>query len=180
MDLNGKLGYFGLARLHDHGSNPQTTKLVGTIGYMAQKLPITGMASTSTYVYAFRVLMLEVACGKRPTEKQRFVIDCWRRGAILDASDPRLEGIYADDQMKLVLKLGMFCLHSNPTDRPIMRQVMQYLEGDAKLPDIPFDNVIDFFSATGQSSDLVLFTSFLSSSSTQIMSIIDSIDVEGR
>ncbi|KAK0603417.1 hypothetical protein LWI29_004743 [Acer saccharum] len=90
-DFNGKLGDFGLARLHDHGSNPQTTKLVGTIGYIAPELPITGKASTSTDVYAFGVFMLEVACGKRPTEQQRFVIDCWRRGAILDASDLRLE-----------------------------------------------------------------------------------------
>ncbi|KAK0604140.1 hypothetical protein LWI29_012441 [Acer saccharum] len=92
VDLNGKLGDFGLARLHDHGSNPQTTKLVGTIGYIAPELPTTGKASTSTDVYAFGVFMLEVASGKRPMEQRGFVIDCWRRGAILDASDPKLEG----------------------------------------------------------------------------------------
>ncbi|KAH7531115.1 hypothetical protein JRO89_XSUnG0018500 [Xanthoceras sorbifolium] len=49
-NLNGKLGDFGLARLHDHGSNPQTTKLVGTIGYIAPELLKTGKASTSTDV----------------------------------------------------------------------------------------------------------------------------------
>ncbi|KAK2642772.1 hypothetical protein Ddye_024535 [Dipteronia dyeriana] len=124
--------------------------------------------------------MLEVACGKRPVEQRGFVIDCWRRGAILDANDPRLEGIYAKDQMELVLKLGLFCSHSNPTARPVMRQAMHYLDGDAKLPDIPSDNVIDFFSATNESSDLELFTPLLGSNSTQIMSTIDSILVEGR
>ncbi|KAK0603171.1 hypothetical protein LWI29_002158 [Acer saccharum] len=60
---------------------------------MAPELPTTGKASTSTDVYAFGVFMLEVACGKRPMEQRGFVIDCWRRGAILDASDPKLEAL---------------------------------------------------------------------------------------
>ncbi|KAK3206325.1 hypothetical protein Dsin_020371 [Dipteronia sinensis] len=170
-DLNGKLGDFGVARLHDHGSNSQTTKLVGTIGYMAPELPTTEKASTSTDVYSFGVFMLEVASGKRPMEQRGFVIDCWRRGAILDASDPILEGTFPEDQMELVLELGLFCSHSNQTARPSMRQVMQYLDGDAKfLVDIPYDNVIDFFLATNKSSDMVLFTPFSGSCSSQIIS----------
>ncbi|KAL5750311.1 hypothetical protein ACOSP7_024914 [Xanthoceras sorbifolium] len=180
-DLNGKLGDFGLAKLYDHGSNPQTTKPVGTIGYMAPELLTTGKASTSTDVYAFGIFMLEVACGKRPMEQQGCVVDCWRRGAILDASDPRLEGTYAEDQMELVLKLGLFCSHPNPAARPSMRQVMQYLDGDAKLPDIPSDNVIDFFTATNGSSDILIsFPSLLGTNCSQIMSTSDSILIEGR
>ncbi|KAL5747898.1 hypothetical protein ACOSP7_024917 [Xanthoceras sorbifolium] len=124
--------------------------------------------------------MLEVACGKRPMEQQGCVVDCWRRGAILEASDPRLEGTYAADQMELVLKLGMFCSHPIPEARPSMRQVMQYLDGEAKLPDIPSNNVIDFFSATNQSSGLMIFTPLLGSSPAQVMSTTDSILVEGR
>ncbi|KAE8039111.1 hypothetical protein FH972_011553 [Carpinus fangiana] len=62
---------------------------------------------------------------------------CWRRGAILDASDPRLEGDYASDyvveEMELVLKLGLLCSHAIPSARPSMKQVMQVLDGDANL-----------------------------------------------
>ncbi|KAK0605077.1 hypothetical protein LWI29_022532 [Acer saccharum] len=65
-DLNGRLGDFGLAKLHDHGSNPQTTYLVGTIGYLAPELTKTGKATTGTDVFAFGAFMLEVACGRRP------------------------------------------------------------------------------------------------------------------
>ncbi|KAH7531118.1 hypothetical protein JRO89_XSUnG0018800 [Xanthoceras sorbifolium] len=93
-DLNGKLGDFGLARLYDHGSNPQTTKVVGTIGYMAPELLRTGKATTSTDVFAFGVFILELACGRRPMEQDGWIVDCVKRGAILDASDPRLEGSY--------------------------------------------------------------------------------------
>ncbi|KAJ4702733.1 Lectin-receptor kinase [Melia azedarach] len=113
---------------------------------MAPELLRTGKASTSTDVYAFGVFMLEVACGRRPIEQEGlteavnlvdWVTDYWERGAILESSDPRLEGLYAEEQMELVLKLGLFCSHPNLAARPSMRQVMQYLDGEVTLPDIP-------------------------------------------
>ncbi|XP_031286348.1 L-type lectin-domain containing receptor kinase IV.1-like [Pistacia vera] len=121
VDLNGKLGDFGLARLYDQGSDPQTTNLVGTIGYLALELFKTGKATTSTDVFAFGAFMLEVACERRPMAMEPskkdladWVTDFLKRGAIIDASDPRLEGIYIEEQMELVLKLGIYCSDSNP------------------------------------------------------------------
>ena len=67
-ELNGRLGDFGLARLYDHGTNPQTTHVVGTIGYLAPELTRTGRATTYTDVFGFGAFMLEVACGRRPIE----------------------------------------------------------------------------------------------------------------
>ncbi|KAJ0021085.1 hypothetical protein Pint_32756 [Pistacia integerrima] len=122
----------------------------------------TGKATTSTDVFAFGAFMLEVACGRRPIEQQGYgvvylvewVINCWKRGAIINASDPRLEGIYAEEQMELVLKLGLFCSHPNPAARPNMRQLMQYLDGDAKLPDIsPNSSLIDVFINSNEASN---------------------------
>ncbi|KAF2311894.1 hypothetical protein GH714_027196 [Hevea brasiliensis] len=37
-DLNGRLGDFGLAKFYDHGSIPQTTCVVGTVGYLAPEV----------------------------------------------------------------------------------------------------------------------------------------------
>ncbi|KAH7531122.1 hypothetical protein JRO89_XSUnG0019200 [Xanthoceras sorbifolium] len=186
-DLNGKLGDFGLARLYDHGSNPQTTNLVGTVGYLAPELLRTGKATTSSDVFSFGAFMLEVACGRRPMELGDmdlvdWVIECWKKGSILDASDQRLEGLFVEEQMELVLKLGMFCSHPNPAIRPSMKQVMQYLDGDAKFPDIsPDSNVIGAFTATNEASDIVVsFSSLFESSSSHTMSTIDSILISGR
>nr|XP_048325072.1 L-type lectin-domain containing receptor kinase SIT1-like [Ziziphus jujuba var. spinosa] len=144
-DFNGRLGDFGLARLYDHGTNPQTTHVVGTVGYLAPELSRTGKATTSTDVFAFGVFMLEVACGRKPTDLQGlpegeslvdWVLSCWRRGAILDVIDPKLEGKYLIEEMELVLKVGLLCSHPFPAMRPNMRQVMQYLGGNANLPEI--------------------------------------------
>ncbi|KAJ0021735.1 hypothetical protein Pint_32749 [Pistacia integerrima] len=149
----------------------------------------TGKATTSTDVFAFGAFMLEVACGKRPIEQQGYgvvylvewIIDCWKRGAIIDASDPRLEGIYAEEQMELVLKLGLFCSHPNPAARPNMRQLMQYLDGDATLPDIsPDSSSIDVFITNNEASSSGSFPSLFESNSTLTMSTSDSVLKEGR
>ncbi|KAI9196403.1 hypothetical protein LWI28_023622 [Acer negundo] len=188
-DLNGKLGDFGLARLYDHDSIPQTTNLVGTVGYLAPELVRTGRATTSTDVYAFGAFMLEVACGRRPIELGKVdlvdcVIDCWSKGAIVDARDPRLEGLYVEEQLELVLKLGVFCSHPNPAARPSMRYVMQYLDGDAKFPDISpnSSNLLDAFKASYlEASDMPFPLLFESSSSSHTMfATTDSLLIAGR
>ncbi|XP_057509370.1 L-type lectin-domain containing receptor kinase IV.2-like isoform X2 [Actinidia eriantha] len=147
-DMNGQLGDFGLARLYDHGENPQTTHVVGTVGYLAPELTRTGKATTSTDVFGFGAFLLEVACGRRPIEMQAlpeemmlvdWVFESWKQGAILDTSDPRLGGDYSADEMELVLKLGLLCSHANPASRPSMRQVVQYLDGVTLLPEILLD-----------------------------------------
>ncbi|CAL5386623.1 unnamed protein product [Camellia sinensis] len=148
-DLNGRLGDFGLARLYDHGANPETTHVVGTVGYLAPELTRTGKATTCTDVFAFGALMLEVACGRRPIVLQGlpekmilvdWVLENLKQGSILETSDPKLEGNYLEEEMLLVLKLGLLCSQYNEAARPSMRQVMQYLDGNALLPDILFDS----------------------------------------
>ncbi|KAJ6385042.1 hypothetical protein OIU77_028277 [Salix suchowensis] len=145
-NLNGRLGDFGLAKFHDHGSTPHTTNVVGTIGYLAPEIARTGKSSTCSDVFSFGTFMLEVACGRRPVESERppeevvlvdWVFECWKRGAILGTVDPRLEGNYVEEEMELVLKLGLLCTHRTPSARPSMRQVVQYLDGNAALPDLP-------------------------------------------
>ncbi|KAK9168364.1 hypothetical protein Syun_000504 [Stephania yunnanensis] len=141
-DFNGRLGDFGLARLYDHGEIPQSTHVVGTLGYLAPELTRTGKATTMTDVFAFGAFMLEVACGRRPVVQQElpekmilvdWVHDCWRKGSILETSDPSLGDDYVMEHMELVLKLGLLCSHLSPDARPSMRHVLHCLEGEAFL-----------------------------------------------
>ncbi|XP_058099352.1 L-type lectin-domain containing receptor kinase SIT2-like [Magnolia sinica] len=149
-EMNGRLSDFGLARLYDHGTNPQTTHMVGTFGYIAPELTRTGKPNTSTDVFAFGVFMLEVACGRRPIDTQSSVDEvilvdwvsiCWRRGTILVAADSKLVHDYEVEEMELVLKLGLLCSHPLSAARPSMRQVMQFLDRDAPLPDLSSDGL---------------------------------------
>ncbi|KAG2534188.1 L-type lectin-domain containing receptor kinase SIT2-like [Panicum virgatum] len=146
-DMNAKLSDFGLARLYDHGCDSQTTHVIGTFGYLAPEMLKTGKATPSADVYAFGAFLLEVACGRRPMESLSNsnadpaglvdnVLECWKAGRIRDARDPRI-GKCDEDDLEVVLKLGLLCSHPDPQCRPSMRQVVQILEGAAPAPATP-------------------------------------------
>ncbi|VAH73257.1 unnamed protein product [Triticum turgidum subsp. durum] len=144
-DMNGRLGDFGLARLYDHDADPQTTHVVGTIGYLAPELGHTSKATPLTDVFAFGVFVLEVACGQRPVNPNlediqvllvESVVDQWNKGSLLDAVDKQLGGNYNADEACVALKLGLLCSHPFANARPTMRQVLQYLDGDMPLPEM--------------------------------------------
>ncbi|KAJ9130445.1 hypothetical protein P3X46_034583 [Hevea brasiliensis] len=129
-DMNARLGDFGLARLCDHGNDPQTSHVAGTPGYIDPDIVQSGKSNTRTDIYAFGVFVLEVTCGRRPvdprtsTEKVMlidWVLNCWDNGAILDTVDSRLVNEYVLHEAELVW--------------PSMSSVVQILDGAAQLPE---------------------------------------------
>ncbi|KAF9596487.1 hypothetical protein IFM89_012218 [Coptis chinensis] len=141
VDMNGRLGDFGLARLYDHGDNPRTTHVVGTLGYIAPELVRIGKATASSDVFAYGTLLLVVACGKGPIDPVLghltlldWVSECYRSDQIMDVVDPKLNSSYVIEELDLVLKLGLLCCHPKSDSRPSMRQVIRYLNGDDLLP----------------------------------------------
>lgn len=155
--MNAKLGDFGLARLYEHGQNPDTTRVVGTLGYLAPEFTKTGKATASTDVFSYGALVLEVATGRRPLEHhnaddffilQEHVWNLYTEGRLLDAADPRLGGCFNKEEMGRVLALGLWCSHPNPSSRPSMRQVVHVLANDASLPPLPpFDTPFQYPSS---------------------------------
>ncbi|GLT54337.1 hypothetical protein SLA2020_275420 [Shorea laevis] len=143
-EFNARVSDFGLAKLYDHGSNPSTTRVVGTLGYLAPELTRTGKSTTSSDVYAFGALLLEVVCGRRPIEPKalpeelmlvEWVWEKWKAGSILEVVDARLGGEFDELEVVLVLKLGLICSNNAPKARPTMRQVVRYLEREVALPE---------------------------------------------
>ncbi|KAK3124384.1 hypothetical protein QOZ80_7BG0585800 [Eleusine coracana subsp. coracana] len=148
--MNAHLGDFGLARLYDHGTDLQTTHVVGTMGYIAPELARSGKASPLTDVFAFGTFLLEVTCGRRPVcntvqHGRKLLVDrvleYWNKGALMETVDPKMLGNYNREEARLVLTLGLMCSHPFPRDRPTMRQVIQYLDGDAPLPELTVSNL---------------------------------------
>ncbi|KAK6943431.1 Legume lectin domain [Dillenia turbinata] len=163
-NMDARLGDFGLARLYDRGENSHTTNVVGTVGYIAPELARTGQASTSTDVFAYGVLLLEVVCGCRPIDPNArsghmllvdWVGELYQKGQILDAVDPKLNSEYVVREAELVLKLGLFCAHVRPESRPGMRNVVRFLNGDDRLP--VFEYLYSFESARDEG----VFSKFL-------------------
>lgn len=144
-EMNGRVGDFGLAKLYEHGSNPGTTRVVGTFGYLAPELTKSGKLTTSTDVYAFGAVLLEVACGRRPIEtnalpEELVMVDWvwsrWQSGDIRDVVDRRLNGEFDEEEVVMVIKLGLLCSNNSPEVRPTMRQVVMYLEKQLASPEV--------------------------------------------
>ncbi|RZC75930.1 hypothetical protein C5167_000699 [Papaver somniferum] len=145
--MNARLGDFGHAKLSDHGADSAPTSRV--VGYVAPEMQY-GMPSTQTDVYAFGAFMLEIASGRRPhlvAERGLHLVD-WvsssmKDDAILNTADKRLRGEYAEDEMLLVLKLGLLCCRFQPTARPTIQKIVQHLNGDAAEADLRALNTVD-------------------------------------
>jgi hypothetical protein len=151
-EMSGHLGDFGLARLHDHGADPRTTRVVGTIGYLAPELARTSKATPLTDVFAFGVFLLEVTCGRRPIVDDArgdrvllvdWVLRRWSEGRLGDCVDAGLKDHHDAGEASLALKLGLLCAQASPDARPTMLQVVQYMDGTLRLPEPP-PTALDF------------------------------------
>jgi hypothetical protein len=139
-DMRGRLGDFGLAKLYSHNEVPNTTRVVGTLGYLAPELVTMAVATSASDIYSFGAVILEVACGRRPiemglTEEEDSVLidlvrDLHAKGKAVEAADERMKGEFVVEEMEMVLKLGLVCCNPDPQRRPSMREVVAVLVGE--------------------------------------------------
>ncbi|CAN1229421.1 L-type lectin-domain containing receptor kinase VII.1 [Linum grandiflorum] len=136
-EMNGRLGDFGLARMHEHGQVARTTRVVGTAGYLAPEVIHTGRVSDRTDVFGFGILILEVVSGRRPIVGNVTLVDAmWelmREGKVMECVDRRVRGSNSnrpvdEEEVERVVRLGLVCAHPEPSSRPTMRQVAKVLE----------------------------------------------------
>ncbi|KAG6652100.1 L-type lectin-domain containing receptor kinase IX.1-like isoform X1 [Carya illinoinensis] len=141
--FNAKLGDFGLARLVEHAKGAQTTKLAGTMGYMAPECFISGRASKESDIYSFGIVALEIACGRKQIETKateeaimlvEWVWELYGKGKLLDASDPRLHGDFDRQEMERLMIVGLWCAHPDHALRPSIRKAIHVLDFEASLP----------------------------------------------
>ncbi|XP_044487311.1 probable L-type lectin-domain containing receptor kinase S.7 [Mangifera indica] len=146
-NFNARLGDFGLARLMDHDKSPVSTLTAGTMGYLAPEYLQYGKATDMTDVFSYGVVVLEVACGRRPIEREgdsnkmvNLVDWVWglhAEGRVIEAADKRLNGEFNEEEMKKLLLLGLSCANPDSAERPSMRRVVQILNNEAALVMVP-------------------------------------------
>jgi len=142
--FNAKLCDFGLVTQVRHTQTSRSTNNVGgTPGYIDPVYTTTYRVTRQSDVYSFGIVLLEVACGKKPiiqgTENMLVenVRTCYQRNEILQAVDRRLRGPF-DEQIKRVLKIGLLCVQQDRHLRPHIIKVMEFLSSPGtSLPPIP-------------------------------------------
>ncbi|XP_028755453.1 probable LRR receptor-like serine/threonine-protein kinase At1g53430 [Neltuma alba] len=141
-DLNAKISDFGLAKLDEEENTHISTRIAGTIGYMAPEYAMRGYLTDKADVYSFGVVALEIVSGKnntnyRPKEEFVYLLD-WayvleEQGNLLELVDPSLGSSYSSQEAMRMLELALLCTNPSPTLRPPMSSVVSMLEGKSPI-----------------------------------------------
>ncbi|XP_021293918.1 PTI1-like tyrosine-protein kinase At3g15890 [Herrania umbratica] len=140
LDTNfeAKVADFGFAKLIPDGVTHLTTRVKGTLGYLAPEYAMWGKVSESCDVYSFGILLLEIISARKPLEKLpsgvkrdivQWVTPYVQKGAFDRIADPRLKGKFDRAQLKSAVTIAMKCTDSNPENRPSMLEVVEWLKG---------------------------------------------------
>ncbi|KAI3451155.1 hypothetical protein Pfo_007820 [Paulownia fortunei] len=128
-EFEAKLADFGLSRIFP----VQTSRVVGTHGYLDPEYRDPGMVTEKIDVYSFGVVMLVVVTGQPAIIQGTTNITQWIGPKIINGDirgiiDPRLEGNYDVNVAWRVVELAMACVSRNPSSRPNMNYVVKELK----------------------------------------------------
>ncbi|KAF5744181.1 hypothetical protein HS088_TW08G00777 [Tripterygium wilfordii] len=137
-DFEPQICDFGLAKwLPEHWTHHYVAKFEGTFGYLAPEFLMHGIVDEKTDVFAFGVLLLELATGRRALDYSQQSLVLWakpllKKNNIRDLIDPSLAGNggYNAGQMCIMLLVASLCIQQSPIRRPQMSQVVQLLNGN--------------------------------------------------
>ncbi|KAI3740222.1 hypothetical protein L2E82_30646 [Cichorium intybus] len=144
-DLNPKISDFGLARLDEDEHTHVSTRVAGTIGYMAPEYALWGHLSDKADVYSFGVVALEVVSGKNnnkyiPNNDSVCLLDWAYRlqtsKQLEELFDERLESKINIEEAEIMVKVALLCTSISPSTRPTMSEVVSMLEGVTCVPEI--------------------------------------------
>ncbi|XP_028787879.1 cysteine-rich receptor-like protein kinase 19 [Neltuma alba] len=131
-EMNPKISDFGMAKLFSiNQTQSNTSRIVGTYGYMAPEYAMHGQFSIKSDVFSFGVLVLEIVSGKRNNtnfheEKAHdllsFAWKNWREGTASNTIDSLLiDG--SRKEMIRCIHIGLLCVQEDIADRPTMANV---------------------------------------------------------
>ncbi|XP_048333964.2 cysteine-rich receptor-like protein kinase 10 [Ziziphus jujuba] len=135
--MNPKISDFGLAKIFGvDQTQGNTSRIVGTYGYMSPEYAFYGQFSMKSDVYSFGVLILEIITGKKNNSflQSEGAMDLlsyawkhWTDGTILEMLDPSLGNSYSRNEVLRCIHIGLLCVEEDPADRPTMAKIVLML-----------------------------------------------------
>ncbi|KAH1232867.1 putative LRR receptor-like serine/threonine-protein kinase [Glycine max] len=182
LEFIPKISDFGLAKLYDDKKTHISTRVAGTIGYLAPEYAMRGHLTEKVDVFSFGVVLLEIVSGRPNSDSslegdKMYLLEwAWQlheNNNVTDLVDPRLLSDFNDEEVKRIVGISLLCTQTSPILRPSMSRVVAMLLGDIEvstvtsrpgyLTDWKFDDEISFMTEVAtKGSD----TSFYNSSAS--------------
>ncbi|KAF8030104.1 hypothetical protein BT93_E2512 [Corymbia citriodora subsp. variegata] len=158
LDMNPKIADFGMARLFElDQSQAETSRIVGTFGYMAPEYVRDGNFSVKSDVFSFGVLVLEIVSGQKNNHRMgnnmevliSYVWKNWREGSISNIIDPSIIS-NSGTVIERCIHIALLCVQENTASRPTMASVLLMLNShlvNLQVPSRPaffMHNTIEF------------------------------------
>ncbi|KAK6932393.1 Gnk2-homologous domain [Dillenia turbinata] len=155
-DMNPKIADFGMAKLF--GANQilgNTSKIVGTQGYMAPEYAMTGRFSAKSDVFSFGVILLEIVSGvrkncfyhlERKVDLIRHAWKLWNEGKAMQLLDPSLQNNFSRGDAIRCIHIGLLCVQDDAADRPAMASVVLMLNSHSIT--LPFPSAPSLYSSS--------------------------------
>eukprot|EP01018_Ginkgo_biloba_P029491 Gb_38408 [translate_table: standard] len=128
------------AEVEDIHSLPYGELSIATKDFKEEQL--LGKATSSTDVFRFDILLLEVASGRKPKDQSKdeeevvlvdWVWDLYMKEKLMHAVDLKLRGEFDVEEMQMILHLCLISSHPEPKSRLTIRKVLQILEDKMSL-----------------------------------------------
>ncbi|XP_026394162.1 putative cysteine-rich receptor-like protein kinase 35 [Papaver somniferum] len=146
IDINPKIADFGMARLFMlNQTQANTSRVVGTFGYMAPEYAMRGQFSVKSDVFSFGVLVLEILSGQKNCSYESDVSQDllshawkhWKNGSALEMLDSTIKDTCSRGEAMRCIHIGLLCVQENVADRPTMPTVLLMLNSYSVSLDLP-------------------------------------------
>ncbi|KAM1792452.1 probable LRR receptor-like serine/threonine-protein kinase At1g56130 [Malus domestica] len=140
-ELSPKISDFGLAKLYDDEKTHISTRVAGTIGYLAPEYAMRGHLTEKADVFGFGVVALEILSGRPNSdnnldpEKIYLLEWAWtlhENDQILGLVDSRLTE-FDETEATRVIRAALLCTQASPMTRPSMSRMVAMLSGDIDI-----------------------------------------------
>ncbi|CAM8927221.1 unnamed protein product [Rhodiola kirilowii] len=136
--FNPKIADFGLSKLFPDQITHISTRVAGTLGYLAPEYAITGKLSRKSDVYSFGALLLQIISGKPirivdSLGQEHYLVEkaweMYNEDKLPKFVDPKLTGdnLFNEGEAVRILKVGLLCVQERSGLRPIMTKALKLM-----------------------------------------------------
>uniref|UniRef100_A0A0E0E9D0 Protein kinase domain-containing protein n=1 Tax=Oryza meridionalis TaxID=40149 RepID=A0A0E0E9D0_9ORYZ len=162
-DMTPKISDFGMARIfYSNTIESNTTRIVGTLGYISPEYIFDGVCSIKSDVFSFGVLVLEIISGKRtsgfyPYDGKLYNLISyawllWRSGQGHELVYCCIENNH--ESIQRCIQVALLCVQERADDRPCIDQVVTMLNSEGMT--LPGPNQPAYFYVRSSGSSDVL------------------------
>ncbi|XP_004307394.1 PREDICTED: putative serine/threonine-protein kinase [Fragaria vesca subsp. vesca] len=137
-NFNPRISDFGLSKLFPEHVSHITTRVAGTLGYLAPEYAVSGHLTRKSDVYSYGVLILQIVSGRSAVDfdielgEHYLVQKAWemhKDNRLVDIIDSTLEhdGNFSEEEAIHFLKVGLLCVQEKCNLRPKMSAAIEMM-----------------------------------------------------